>query len=1209
MFARVRRSVFAPMAVVAMCLGILGVSAMAQNATDPKPPAAAPAPAAQPATNPATTPNTAPPAAPDPANPAPQPVQPGVELPEGLTVESLTSKRDAADKSTELSDELKKPIVDQYGNAIANAEQIRKTAADAAALAERVKNAPQMIEQIKLQLTQTTPNNTPIAEQVAKAAEGLTVEQVEQKAREADAALAQAKSKLTEAESTLTSRRDKPKALRGIVEMNKTDLAKIDEQLKTPPKPDQNPMLTEATKANLLIRQRMLQQQIAAAEQELAGQDVLLSLRTQERDLATKTVKQLEETQKAWQDLAAARRQQEAAEQRKKAEEDRKRAMQLSPAIGELATDNVEYAKQGQDLTAKEARLKSELDSTKKALEDLKASKEKAEARVKAGLTEATGLLLRRERDELPNLREYRRKAGEREDAINDATEKQLKVEEERQKLADLDGVLKETVDKLDPSLSQPMKDWLKTEAKGYLETQRDLLDKLNEGYERYQKSLGDLEADQQELIKLSEAYAKFIDENVLWIRSMKPIGTENASNLGDGFGWLLSPKNWSEFGSDVWSLMNRRPFLWTLGLFISIGLFAARPWLKRRLRKIGELTGRASTDTFILTARALLVTAIIAAGLPLLMAFVGWRLSQFVDNEHWFSRSVGSGLIDAGIMLATLSVFFQVFTPGGLAESHFRWRKSVRGDLRKHLLWLIPIQVTTEFIVGMAETYASLDTGDDNVVRGTIGLIGFAVAMVTLSVFVALVLRSGGGVMSTIRSGTRDGWLVRLHFFWYWTAVGMPIVLLVLAGMGYFYTALQLDDRLQQTMWLVMGIIIVNAVIYRAYYVELRQLALTEAKRKAEAMKKEREEAQRKAAEQAEAEGKEAPASEAMPKIPEPEVDLKAIGEHTTALLRMLLVVALVVGTWLIWAEVLPALNVLDNFTLWNQSVTGPDGNPADIPITLTDLLTALLVLFVTVAASKNLPGTLEIVILSRLPIDAGARYAWATISQYTIVFVGLLIALSTLGFNMENLSVIVAALSVGLGFGLQEIVANFICGLILLFERPMRVGDIVEVGGVMGSVTRIRIRATTIMNFDRKEYIVPNKQFITGSMLNWTLSNTINRIVIPIGVAYGSDTEKTRAILKRICNDHPLICEDPVTLVTFEGFGDNALNFVVRTYLPNFDNRIEVIHQLHTQIHQELAKAGIPIAFPQRDIHLDTSSPLEIRVVEGALKGGEGS
>jgi potassium efflux system protein len=181
-----------------------------------------------------------------------------------------------------------------------------------------------------------------------------------------------------------------------------------------------------------------------------------------------------------------------------------------------------------------------------------------------------------------------------------------------------------------------------------------------------------------------------------------------------------------------------------------------------------------------------------------------------------------------------------------------------------------------------------------------------------------------------------------------------------------------------------------------------------------------------------------------------------------------------------------------------------------------------------------------------------------------------------------------IATALSVGLGFGLQEIVSNFVCGIILLFERPIRIGDVITINNVTGTVSRIRMRATTIINWDRQELIVPNKQFISDALINWTLTNSVNRIIISVGVAYGTDTIRAKEILTQIAQQHPLVLEDPAPLATFEEFGDSSLLLRLRVYLPDLTERINVISSLHDTIDQHFKAANIEIAFPQQDLHI---------------------
>jgi potassium efflux system protein len=322
-------------------------------------------------------------------------------------------------------------------------------------------------------------------------------------------------------------------------------------------------------------------------------------------------------------------------------------------------------------------------------------------------------------------------------------------------------------------------------------------------------------------------------------------------------------------------------------------------------------------------------------------------------------------------------------------------------------------------------------------------------------------------------------------------------------------------------------------------------------------------------------------------------------------------------VGLWMIWIQVLPALSMIGNYPLWGKaeavavaSVTQPLASPLAASngstiggttpavvttdetltssVTMSDLALAILIVVVTVVLVRNGPGLLEMSILQQLPFDASVRYAITTLVSYVIVMAGTITAFSTIGLQWSQIQWLATALTFGLAFGLQEMFANFVAGLIILLERPIRVGDIVTVDDVTGVVSRIRIRATSITNWDRKEYVVPNKEFITGRLLNWTLSDKVNRVVVEVGLAYGSDTEQARALLLQAANDHPIVLKDPASMATFESFGDNSLNLVLRAFLPSLENRLQVIHELHTAIDQLFRKANIEIAFPQRDLHI---------------------
>jgi potassium efflux system protein len=382
----------------------------------------------------------------------------------------------------------------------------------------------------------------------------------------------------------------------------------------------------------------------------------------------------------------------------------------------------------------------------------------------------------------------------------------------------------------------------------------------------------------------------------------------------------------------------------------------------------------------------------------------------------------------------------------------------------------------------------------------------------------------------------------------------------------------------------LVIALILGNGLVLRWLVVTQRRLAYEEAIRKRQERLEAARAQQSDPAHPASTDGQQVMESF---DIEEPEITRAQINEQTRSLLQMILFFSALLGLWAIWDDVLPALNVFENVTLWSYSAE-VDGVTRVMPITLINVMTAIMAAAITFIAARNLPGVLEISLLKYLPFETGARYAFSKICQYVVSLVGIIITFNYIGISWSSLKWLAAALSVGIGFGLQEIVANFISGLIILFERPIRVGDLVTVGGVDGAVTRIQIRATTITNWDRKEYLVPNKEFITGHLMNWTLSNPINRVVITVGIAYGSDTQKARELLLKVAQDQPFVLEDPASLATFEGFGDNSLNFVLRCYLANFDNWVNNKTELHMAIDKAFREAGITIAFPQRDLHI---------------------
>jgi len=266
--------------------------------------------------------------------------------------------------------------------------------------------------------------------------------------------------------------------------------------------------------------------------------------------------------------------------------------------------------------------------------------------------------------------------------------------------------------------------------------------------------------------------------------------------------------------------------------------------------------------------------------------------------------------------------------------------------------------------------------------------------------------------------------------------------------------------------------------------------------------------------------------------------------------------------------------------------------------------LLVSTGILYASFLASWIIQKLLVDEVLLKGRFEKGVRFSIGRLAHYAIVLAGFLFALSTLGFEISKITIMLSALGVGIGFGLQGIANNFVSGLILLFERPVRVGDVIQVTGDWAEIKKIGIRATTVQTFDRADRVIPNANLISNEVTNWTLTNRQVRLIIPVGVAYGSDIDLVTETLMACAQTNPKVAKRPEPRVFFLNFGESALDFELRVFVSDFDLRIEVRSALHYQIDRSFRAANIEIAFPQRDVHMrSVDTPVGLPPSEEAI------
>ena len=546
-----------------------------------------------------------------------------------------------------------------------------------------------------------------------------------------------------------------------------------------------------------------------------------------------------------------------------------------------------------------------------------------------------------------------------------------------------------------------------------------------------------------------------------------------------------------------------------------------------------------------------------------------GWLLRSDIHAIP-FASALGTGLIAVGLAAALLEFLRQVCRENGLAHAHFGWTDSARRTIRTNLHWLICIGGPLMLV---AVTLRHIGNEEWNNSLGRLATIGLLLLSL---VFVYQVFRPGGPLF--LNHENRDSNFYRLRYLRFSVFTVGHAVLIIFAIAGYYYTTYQLGTNLIHSLSLVICAVTLYAISLRFLLVRRRRLRfdqLIEQRRK-----------QQKLAAQSTAD---APAVQTVAEAMEIEVqeqigtDINSVTRQAKELTGVIFFFVCGAILWHIWQDVLPATKFLEKVQLWSVAIEG-----SIEVVTLRDLLISLGLFLLTFFAVRNIPGMLELVLLKRLPLDAGSRYAITTIFRYVLTVVGVILALNFLKIPWAKYIWLVAAISVGLGFGLQEIVANFVSGLIILLERPVRVGDVVTIDGTTGVVSRIQMRATTVTNWDNQELVVPNKDLITGKLMNWTLSSVMNRVSLKVGVAYGSDIDQVHQLILNVAKENDHVLNEPVPLVTFEEFGDSSLNFTLRCCITAIEKRFVIVHQLNKGMNDALNEAAIEIPFPQRDVHM---------------------
>ncbi|HHV6349991.1 TPA: mechanosensitive ion channel domain-containing protein, partial [Haemophilus influenzae] len=582
---------------------------------------------------------------------------------------------------------------------------------------------------------------------------------------------------------------------------------------------------------------------------------------------------------------------------------------------------------------------------------------------------------------------------------------------------------------------------------------------------------------------------------------------------------------------------------------------------IKQQLNKINREIHRLDTDSQWSTLLALLLTAFLTLSSTLWFLAVCQMIGFFFFKNpeefwHWSFSMAGYCWF--------FTFWISLFRPNGIFVNHFESSKENAQRFRGVIQRIIIV------IVLLLNTSVFSNVTDAGLANDVLGQINTITALIFCTAIIAP--RFNRVLRSYEPETNKHHWLIRI------VQIGLrliPVGLIVLIVLGYYYTALNLIEHFIHSYiaWCVWWL--VRNTIYRGITVSSRRLAhrrLAE-KRRQKALENNYENI----------------SSDDVVAVGEPEESL-ALNDVRSQLLRfvdLFIWTALLGIFYYVWSDLVTVVSYLREITLWQQTTTTDAGTVVE-SITLFNLLVALVIVGITYVLVRNISGILEVLIFSRVNLSQGTPYTITTLLTYIFIAIGGAWAFATLGMSWSKLQWLFAALSVGLGFGMQEIFANFVSGIILLFERPIRVGDVVTINGVSGTVAKIRIRAITLIDFDRKEIIVPNKSFVTGQVTNWALSSTMTRLVISVGVAYGSDLTLVRQLLLQAADEQPTVLRDPKPSAYFLTFGASTLDHELRVYVEQVGDRTSTTDAINRRINELFAEHNIDIAFNQLDVFI---------------------
>ena len=1119
---------------------------------------------------------------------------------ESLTLAGLRRERQRAQGDKQLTDEQRAAVLEEFDGAIQALESEADLASDIRRHEQEKSSAQREIDSLRRELDRATP------EVPRTFSEDAPMAVIDQNLIEERAELAARQRAWRQLQTLAQSRAQRRTEIGQRIGELRHGQEAINDQLLALSQQETRPRLNTARLTRLQAESREHGKEVEALRSELtllAIRSELLPLRLDraQRRVAESSVlvAQLEDwalrakRAEVEKELSALRAQCEAAEE-------------MAPALGELTTETSHLGEQlwgnGGVVVEQEAIARRTTETRQRITEArslAQTTRRKFEAVHLHGIAAQWWPQIP---EDFPSSAELQNSIRERERLIPNIQHDLIVLGERQVETGNIEKEVRSWIDKVRQDDESQVNSELERTVRSLVGRRRELLGELIQQKTVYADSLLELTAANRDLLATTTDLHTYLWERMLFVRSVPGPKIPPLGDISGGIRWLFLNPEWGTVLRGSTASVFTDPWL-VLGL----GIFLLLLYSRRRVASALVRTGHAKSHGSLDILKALALTVVMSAPVPLILLWFGRFLEAAPESE--VARGVSSAFTYTGLAAAGLAFMLNLVQPRGVGTMHLELRSPTAKLVRRELRWLIAVALPLAFVqLAVGEEGLLFHSSPDlRSYSNGLGRTCFILLVMAVVVTVYRIYRFLRGDSSGDRPPGTDMRAVGVRlglFSLVLVAAAMPALL---AALGYYVTGFLLFYKVVVTGALTLLLAVIGALLIRW------RLA-----RKNES----------------------------------PSTRIAGVRRTVHFGLGMVWLIGLLV----IWFDLVPAFRVLQNIRVWptielleetdevagapsvegqqpdvGRPVTGsqtvqapgsqllttspesPEANLATTDIQSSDLrlsniLQMLLMLVFTVILGKNIPALLEFVLHQRTAMEAGVRLAFTTLVRYVIAITGVSLAAASLGLTWQKIQWLVAALTVGLGFGLQEIFANFVAGIIILLDRPIRVGDVVTIGDVGGWVTRMSIRTTVITKWDRSELIVPNKDLITSQVINWTLSNQLTRVELKVGVAYGSDVELVRKVLLEVAHNHPAILKDPPPYVVLMEFGASSVDFELRVYVNYQYGRLTIRDEVQRAIVKAFRENDITIAFPQLDLHVRSGGAEPVLGTPRQLRGPAG-